>query len=597
MAQHRCWLALTDVECVSAGFPKAGGAAAAHVPRSMPACALFLFAALGGVYLPGTCWGSSSAANLVAGKVYSDSSSGDLSSCVGAAGKEGSCEVDGDYVAPPQEVAWTASNSFIQTMPSKVVRHVGDDEEEGKDGALSAGNRSGTSLFQDGGVVLNEVAGAAEAAGVSMRLAMVAATAPTGVPPPPPPRPALTAAALAAPSTASAAAPLLLSLHVAPVPATLTKADHPVPHYVGLSPDGSSSAGAGSPPILSRHWLLQMTLTRKLAAVSSGTLFLAYIIGGIGLCICLSVAFWFLLLEPFEFSVASGSAHRPSGRIFEKSISEGEVVGDANVWRGSSPGRVDVMRSSFPSVVPTSSAATSPAQLQAAPAQRRPSTASQDAGDAFCNDLVVPQFCECILVVPIHRLRAGGPFDITDPGGSKVLRVEFPLGSGSFTSEDMHGPSPRASLPPTRFQGGASLAGGDDGSSNTILLTAASGEILAHSARSNELAKADAAPEFHLFRAAGDFFAKLTREEDKYVLTTIRGQRLRFWGAFAHFAVNVADSEGKLLATTETCTVEFDSYGEFFRLRVAPLVDVGLVICSLLCIGYFDETSGVVRKP
>eukprot|EP00913_Durusdinium_trenchii_P025009 g23474.t1 len=81
-----------------------------------------------------------------------------------------------------------------------------------------------------------------------------------------------------------------------------------------------------------------------------------------------------------------------------------------------------------------------------------------------------------------------------------------------------------------------------------------------------------------------------TRPADKdegYELTLPDGM-IYFWGSFDHHAVNITDEGGKLLATTELCCSDWDPTGEFYRLRVAPMVDVGLLLCSLVCI---DQVS------
>merc|ERR1712190_441036 len=93
------------------------------------------------------------------------------------------------------------------------------------------------------------------------------------------------------------------------------------------------------------------------------------------------------------------------------------------------------------------------------------------------------------------------------------------------------------------------------------------------------------ATEFHLLRAAGDYFAMLSQEDgrDRYVLRTLANARLHLWGSFDHHAVNITDDSQDLVATTEACSVVSDPTGQYYRIRAGPLVDVGLVLCSLLC--------------
>lgn len=77
-----------------------------------------------------------------------------------------------------------------------------------------------------------------------------------------------------------------------------------------------------------------------------------------------------------------------------------------------------------------------------------------------------------------------------------------------------------------------------------------------------------------------------------YVLSAASG-RLHFWGALEDFALNVTDDRGVLLATTERCSVDFETNNEFFRLRVAPLADVGLILCGLLSLSKLEGTRSI----
>jgi len=97
--------------------------------------------------------------------------------------------------------------------------------------------------------------------------------------------------------------------------------------------------------------------------------------------------------------------------------------------------------------------------------------------------------------------------------------------------------------------------------------------------------------EFHLLCAGGEYFGRLTRGDaiDRYTLDALTGARLHLWGSFDIYTVNITDDEGKLLATTEPCNADFDFRGEYYRVRMAPLTDVGLVLCSLFCIYHLGE--------
>jgi len=93
--------------------------------------------------------------------------------------------------------------------------------------------------------------------------------------------------------------------------------------------------------------------------------------------------------------------------------------------------------------------------------------------------------------------------------------------------------------------------------------------------------------EFRILDAEGKPFATLTQVQgqQRFELTTQHGFKLYFYGNFQTQAINVTDEDDSLLATTEPCGVDFDQTGIYYRLRVAPLANVGHSLCALLCIG------------
>jgi hypothetical protein len=201
-----------------------------------------------------------------------------------------------------------------------------------------------------------------------------------------------------------------------------------------------------------------------------------------------------------------------------------------------------------------------------------------DSNYHFCHDLVVPAFTECMLIVPIRSLQDGG-FNVADTNGSVVLHVSV-RGSSAAPLEQVHGSSQRR-----------------------LMLSMSTGETLAQCCCSQNARAPLARPlrgegpsttEFQLLRAAGDYYGSLVRSAPptmggtRYLLTTVTGARFHYWGAFERHAVNITDDSGNLLATTEVCQVDFDTSGKYYRLRVAPLTDVGLILCSLLCIHHLD---------
>jgi hypothetical protein len=128
-----------------------------------------------------------------------------------------------------------------------------------------------------------------------------------------------------------------------------------------------------------------------------------------------------------------------------------------------------------------------------------------------------------------------------------------------------------------------------------LQLKTSQGEMLAQCCpvRSDLMPGVQGGIEFQLLRADGEYFARLTRSqgEDRYMLSTVVGLQLHFWGSFEHYAVNITDEAAKLLATTEKCHVDFDPSGRYYRLRAAPLTDIGIVLCSLLCVHQLLDVS------
>jgi len=195
------------------------------------------------------------------------------------------------------------------------------------------------------------------------------------------------------------------------------------------------------------------------------------------------------------------------------------------------------------------------------------------SSDAFCPDLVVPSGCECVLVVPLRRA-TDRSLDLTDMNGNVVLKALLstePADARGYHSE----------MVPEAIQ--------------QLVLTSNQGVVLAQchlthpnptSMRSLPLRPDSLAPEFHLFRARGDYFGKVARgvENSKFCLVTVSGTPLYFRGSQEHKAWSITDGAGKLVAATELCLVDFDFSRQYFRMRVAPLMDMGLVLCSVLCI-------------
>jgi len=179
------------------------------------------------------------------------------------------------------------------------------------------------------------------------------------------------------------------------------------------------------------------------------------------------------------------------------------------------------------------------------------------AGPYLNADLVVPKDSECLLQVPLQPLGLD-PIEILDMHGNAVLFVRpmsLLAGPPRFVLQGRDG-VPLAQFGPV--QGGS---------------------------------------EFHVYRASGDSFAVLARDAgiaERYTLTTRSGARLHFWGAFGQAAMNVTQENGQLLATTEASR-SAEALGKdssSCMLRLAPSVDVGAVLSSLLCLQSIGRAAG-----
>lgn len=210
-----------------------------------------------------------------------------------------------------------------------------------------------------------------------------------------------------------------------------------------------------------------------------------------------------------------------------------------NVPRGRTPPRGFPAQPSRTSSVPSNSGDINPR--------------ASAVGFQFCPELIVPQHCECILVVPLDRDQHSS-FEVTDCNGSCVLRVV-----------------PQA---PTA------------GRLWRATITSGTGELLVQCCEASYQASSRYAPEFHLLQAGGQLWAKLLHSpnQERYVLNFVNGGVLHFWGNFEEHAVNITNETNQLLATTEVGAADFDPKGRYYRLRVAPTADVGLAVCGLLCI-------------
>jgi len=96
-------------------------------------------------------------------------------------------------------------------------------------------------------------------------------------------------------------------------------------------------------------------------------------------------------------------------------------------------------------------------------------------------------------------------------------------------------------------------------------------------------------------RPSGEVFCTVAKDEGipcyRYVLRSKTWQRLyTYYGNFRQKAVNVTNSSGQLVCTSERCAMEFDA-ASHYQVRVAPQTDAGLLLCGLLAIDKLEGGS------
>lgn len=207
---------------------------------------------------------------------------------------------------------------------------------------------------------------------------------------------------------------------------------------------------------------------------------------------------------------------------------------------------------------------TAPSSMQDTP---KLSSSPRPPGEyrVFCHDLVVPEGSECCLTVPI--LSAPGPMQLSDRFGNKILQA-----------------MPRSGVGPERA--GIILP--------WMELISISGDVLAQCAAIRKGPNAM----FELFRPHFEPFGNLTAVPgkdanrgyvstdtswpDNFKLETVVGQTYQIFGNLAERRVHFTEPTGTLIAVTERINPES------YLLRVASLTDVGLILCSLLCVEHLN---------
>jgi len=201
-------------------------------------------------------------------------------------------------------------------------------------------------------------------------------------------------------------------------------------------------------------------------------------------------------------------------------------------------------------------------------------TTPSTPGSTFCPDLVVPDDCHCTLIVPVRPL-SHGPFNVVNVDGSVMLRVLPHAAVPEKPPEGTDTPEPPAK--------------------RLFTLTTRQGAVLAHccEAGRQRFGHPGRSAQFLLVKACGQTFAFLSfgREPNRFILATDSGPALAFFGMADYSAIRVNNLEGRRVAAMKMCKCSFDPTGDYCCLRAEPLADMGLVLCSLLCINHLGDEA------
>merc|ERR1740130_929607 len=100
-------------------------------------------------------------------------------------------------------------------------------------------------------------------------------------------------------------------------------------------------------------------------------------------------------------------------------------------------------------------------------------------------------------------------------------------------------------------------------------------------------------PCMYMYTRSDDLFGTFLQDsgaQSCYVFTnTTRSTMLFFEGNFAEKSMMVTDIHHHVLADTSPVEASADTERTYYRLRVVPGADVGLIVCCLLSIAYLES--------
>jgi len=203
---------------------------------------------------------------------------------------------------------------------------------------------------------------------------------------------------------------------------------------------------------------------------------------------------------------------------------------------------------------------------------RPPSFTGASPDRALCPGLIVPANSDCVLVIRILPNIVELETGIGDAAGGR------PLGSSRGALEldivDLYGkPVLSASImKPWPKQGNAVV---------TLRALGASHAGCLSICRAGSVKKS-----INIYGKDDTLFGCISRDRSTsgYVLNNRNGEcLLLFEGSFQEHRIHVLQGHS-LMAHTETCQMTFDPEGHYYQARIAPGVDVGLVLSGLLAI-------------
>eukprot|EP00929_Paragymnodinium_shiwhaense_P016226 TRINITY_DN12444_c0_g1_i3.p1 TRINITY_DN12444_c0_g1~~TRINITY_DN12444_c0_g1_i3.p1 ORF type:complete len:558 (+),score=89.19 TRINITY_DN12444_c0_g1_i3:112-1785(+) len=266
---------------------------------------------------------------------------------------------------------------------------------------------------------------------------------------------------------------------------------------------------------------------------------------------------------------------RTSSHVLQSSKTVQQYLSTSQSREGTSTGCLspvaETRRTEAPSVLRTSV----PARQAFTPAMH--GLTPRSASEVLCPELLVPLGNECTLLVP--RFREGETFEVATITGAVVVRLTSvkPIAAVVPHSERIIAAPVLARL---------SFSDGE----GRLLMHCSIAKPLVQPQGFRRHWKASGSGSgwtFHIQRSNGLDFAKLSTggpRDARYILETVAGDKLFFLHSKASRSLNIADEDGNLLSRCEAITEHASAH--LCKLRVGPLMDVGLLLCSLYCIQF-----------